>query len=108
MPAFVKNMMTKNVQDAHVAMLKDHDDVKNKKEEKRKKLISDMKLAEASVCIGLEHVTMPQKTSLHSTNLTTGENASTKPALLSSGKSSNEKKILTTTMAIHSHQFKTK
>ena len=66
--------------------------MKKEKEDKRKKLTSDMKVAEASVGIGLEHTRAPQKTSLHSTNLTTGENASTTSALSSNGKGSEKSK----------------
>ena len=87
LPSFV---MAKNMKEAHDKMLKDHEDMKKAKEEKRKELLNDMKKAEASVGIGLENIHTPQKTSLHSTNLSSGENASTTSALLSSGDHSNK------------------
>ena len=58
-------------------------DVKKEKEEQRLKLIPGMKVAKASVGIGLGNSHEPQKTSLDSTNTTTGENASAASDLLS-------------------------
>ena len=58
LPSFV---MAKNVQDAHINMLKEHGGMKQEKEEKRQKLMTDMKVAEASVGIGSGNIRAPQK-----------------------------------------------
>ena len=57
-PSFV---MAKKIQDARIAVSKEHSDMKQEKEEKRQKLTTGMKVAEASVGIGLGNIRAPQK-----------------------------------------------
>ena len=71
-------------------MLKELPAVKKGKEEKRAKLLVGMKQDESSAGIDLEDVKVSSthalpKTSTHSTNLSSGENTTTIPALLLAG-----------------------
>ena len=77
LPSFV---MAKIIHKSCISMLKELSNLKKQKEEKRVKLLADIKQAETSIGIGLEdarnaNAHTPPKTSTRSTNLASRENA---------------------------------